>query len=157
MKLLGPAVAIMVAFLVQTLGARYLLPLQRYLDLFAVATIGFGLVSGRMVGMATGTAAGLVQDAFSGGILGLNGLSKTTLGYLAGIAGRKLIIRGWTARFMYFSVASVLDLMVLAFVGLAVERPTVHLGVDRLVYLCVGNGLVGMIVMAATDKLSERR
>jgi hypothetical protein len=44
----------------------------------------------------SGASAGLLQDAFSGGLLGYNGISKTTVGYLAGIAGRHLIIRGWS-------------------------------------------------------------
>jgi rod shape-determining protein MreD len=151
-KFVHIAVAILAAFVLQTLGARYFWPLESYFDLFLVTTVGFGLTRGRMVGMGTGTAAGLVQDAFSGGMLGLNGLSKTTVGYLAGIVGRWLIIRGWGARFLFFFAASLADLLILALVGLAVERPMViGEGLTPLI-LCSSNGIVGAFVLGFTDR-----
>jgi rod shape-determining protein MreD len=141
-----------VAFVVQTLGGRYFWPLQSYLDLFLVTAVSFGLTQDRMVGMGAGTAAGLVQDGFSGGMLGLNGLSKTTIGYLSGIIGRWLIIRGWGARFLFFFVASAVDLLILALVGSAVERPIViGEGITPLI-LCSCNGLVGAFVLGLRDR-----
>ena len=138
--------------MVQTLGGRYFWPLQTYLDLFLVTAVAFGVVRGRMTGMLTGTVGGLVQDAFSGGLLGLNGLSKTTVGYLAGIVSRWLIIRGWAARFLFFFVASVIDLLILAVVGMAIERPAVvDEGVSALI-LCAGNSLVGTLVLGLMDR-----
>jgi rod shape-determining protein MreD len=146
------AAALVVAFMVQTLGGRYFWPLQNYLDLFLVAAVAFGVVRGRMTGMFTGTVGGLIQDAFSGGVLGLNGLSKTTVGYLAGVVSRWLIIRGWAARFLFFFVASAFDLLILAAVGMAIERPAViGEGVSALI-LCAGNGLVGALVLGLMDR-----
>jgi rod shape-determining protein MreD len=102
--------------------------------------------------MGAGTAAGLIQDAFSGGMLGLNGLSKTTIGYLSGIVGRWLIVRGWGARFLFFFVASAADLLILALVGSAVERPIViGEGMTPLI-LCSCNGLVGASVLSLRDR-----
>jgi rod shape-determining protein MreD len=152
MRFVEIGAAILVAFVVQTLGGRYFWPLQSYLDLFLVTAVGFGLTRGRMVGMGAGTAAGLVQDAFSGGMLGLNGLSKTTIGYLSGIVGRWLIVRGWGARFLFFFVASAADLLILALVGSAVERPIViGEGMTPLI-LCSCNGLVGAFVLSLRDR-----
>jgi len=156
-KYLVPAAAIVAAFLVQTLGARYFPPIRTHLDLFAVVTIWMGLVSGRLVGMGTGTAAGLVQDTFSGGILGLNGLSKTAIGYFAGIAGRRLIIRGWAPRFVFFFLASASDLLLLTIVGLAVEQPSVRTGAANPLTLCLGNGFVGTLVLGVADRLRKRK
>jgi rod shape-determining protein MreD len=152
MRLVEIGAAILVAFLVQTLGGRYFWPLQSYLDLFLVTAVGFGLTRGRMVGMGAGTAAGLIQDAFSGGMLGVNGLSKTTVGYLSGVVGRWLIVRGWGARFLFFFVASAADLLILALVGSAVERPIViGEGVTPLI-LCSANGIVGAFVLGWGDR-----
>lgn len=151
MRVLEVAAALLTAFVVQTLGGRYFWPLQRYLDLFLVTAVGFGLVRGRMVGMFAGTVGGLIQDGFSGGMLGLNGLSKTTMGYLSGVIGRWLILRGWAARFLFFFLASATDILILTLVGLVTERPMVFgEGMSTLV-LCAGNGLVGSLVLATTD------
>ncbi len=152
MRVLEVAAAIAVAFLVQTLGGRYLTPLQSYLDLFLVVAVGFGLVRGRMTGLAAGTFGGLVQDAFSGGILGLNGLSKTTVAYLAGVVSRWLIIRGWAARFLFFFVASMADLLILALVGLAAERPIVAGEGITLLIVCAVNAAVGTIALSLMDR-----
>ena len=152
MKVVEIVAALVVAFMVQTLGGRYFWPLQTHLDLFLVTAVAFGVVRGRMTGMLTGTVGGLVQDAFSGGLLGLNGLSKTTVGYLAGIVSRWLIIRGWAARFLFFFVASVIDLLILAVVGMAIERPAVvDEGVSALI-LCAGSSLVGTLVLGLMDR-----
>lgn len=152
MRVVEIAAALVVVFMVQTLGGRYFWPLQTYLDLFLVTAVAFGVVRGRTTGMLSGTVGGLIQDAFSGGLLGLNGLSKTTVGYLAGIVIRWLIVRGWAARFLFFFLASAVDLLILAIVGLAIERPAViDDGVSALI-LCAGNGLVGTIVLGLVDR-----
>jgi cell shape-determining protein MreD len=109
-----------------------------------------------MTGMGVGTVAGLVQDGFSGGMLGLNGLSKTTVGYLSGIIGRWLIIRGWGARFLFFFAASAVDLLILALVGSAVERPVViGEGIAPLI-LCFCNGFVGAVVLGLRESRSRK-
>jgi rod shape-determining protein MreD len=152
MRVLEVGAAVAVAFLIQTLGGRYLNPLQTYLDLFLVVAAGFGLVRGRMTGMAAGTIGGLVQDAFSGGMLGLNGLSKTTVAYLAGVVSRWLIIRGWAARFLFFFVASMADLVILALVGLAAERPIVVGEGVKLLIVCSVNATVGTFALGLMDR-----
>lgn len=156
MRVLEIAVAILAAFLLQTIGGRYLWPLQSYLDLFLVVSVGLGLTRGRMTGLVTGTTAGLIQDSFSGAILGLNGLSKTTVGYLCGVIGHWLIIRGWTTRFLLFFLASVADLLILSLLGLAVERPVVLGEGFTPLLLCIGNGLVGTMALGFGDRRKKK-
>jgi rod shape-determining protein MreD len=144
--------AILLAFVIQTLWGRYLSARHAYFDLFLLTTALAGLSGGRVVGMGAGTAAGLVQDAFSGGMLGLNGLSKTVVGYLAGLAGNRLILRGFPARFVFFVLASATDLGVLFVLGLAVGRPLVW-GQGLLpLYIALGNGLIGAVIVGAGER-----
>ena len=112
MRFLDVALALLVAFLVQTVFGRYFDVLNSYLDLFTVVVAMFGLLRGRAVGVMTGTAAGLIQDAFSGGFLGFNGISKITVGYVAGIAGRHLIVRSWSSRLLFFAAMSIIDMAI---------------------------------------------
>ncbi|TDI39726.1 MAG: rod shape-determining protein MreD [Acidobacteria bacterium] len=152
MKFLEIALAILVAFLVQTVLGRYFAFLNVYLDLFTVVAATFGLLRGRMVGLCTGTAAGLLQDAFSGGLLGFNGMSKTTVGYLAGIVGHHLIIRGWSTRLLFFVGATLLDMAILAGVGRLAEQPRVLGEGLTPLYLCVGNAIAGILLLGRVDR-----
>lgn len=156
MRFLDIILAILIAFVFQTVAGRYLPFLTRYVDLFTVLTAAFGLLRGRMVGMGTGAAAGLIQDAFSGGLLGFNGIAKTTVGYLAGIAGHHLIIRGWSARVLFFVLASALDLGILAAVGHAAELPRVVGEGAAPIYLCFGNAFAGMLLMRLVERGPSR-
>lgn len=152
MRFLDIVLAILAAFVVQTVLGNYFKFLNEYLDLFTVIAATFGLLRGRMVGMVSGMAAGLLQDAFSGGLLGFNGIAKTTVGYLAGIAGHHLIIRGWSTRLLFFVGATILDLAILVAVGhLADEPRVVHEGLTPL-YLCVGNAIAGILLIGVVDR-----
>jgi rod shape-determining protein MreD len=151
-RLLDIVAALLAAFVVQTVLSRYLPFLIGYLDLFLVIAAAFGLSRGRMAGLLSGAAAGLLQDAFSGGPLGFNGLSKTTVGYLAGIAGRHLIIRGWSTRILFFAVATIVDLLILAGVGYAAEFPRVMGEGLAPLYLCIGNAFAGILLVRALER-----
>ncbi|MGH9321626.1 MAG: hypothetical protein ACRD21_00485 [Vicinamibacteria bacterium] len=152
MKILDIAAAVLAAFLIQTVLGRYLPFLGAYLDLFTVVAAGFGLVRGRMGGLVSGAAAGLLQDAFSGGLLGFNGISKTTVGYLSGIAGRHLIIRGWSTRVLFFALATLLDLSILAAVSYAAEFPRVVGEGMAPLYFCIGNAFAGILLVRALER-----
>lgn len=152
MRVLDIAVALLAAFLMQTVLVRYLPFFGAYMDLFAVVAAGFGLARGRMAGLLSGACAGLLQDAFSGGLLGFNGISKTTVGYLSGIAGRHLIIRGWSTRILFFALATLLDLAILAIVGYAAELPRVVGEGLAPLYLCIGNAFAGILLVRALER-----
>lgn len=146
------ALAILVAFLVQTVLRRYFGFLNSYLDLFTVVAAMFGLLRGRAVGLVTGTVCGLIQDAFSGGLLGFNGIAKTTVGYLAGIAGRHLIVRSWSSRLLFFATMSLVDIAILAGVARLAELPRVAGEGLTPLYLCIGNAIAGILVVRIVDK-----
>jgi rod shape-determining protein MreD len=55
--------------------------------------IYFALNNGEMHGMITGTFAGLIQDSFTLTVLGINGFSKTILGFLIGLTGKTIEVR----------------------------------------------------------------
>ena len=152
MRFLDVALAILVAFIVQTVLGRYFPFLNSYVDLFTVVVAMFGLLRGRTAGLVTGTVAGLIQDTFSGGLLGFNGIAKTTVGYLAGIAGRHLIVRSWASRLVFFATMSLIDMAILAGVGHLAELPrVVGEGLTPL-YVCIGNAIAGILLVGIVDK-----
>lgn len=59
-------------------------------DLILIIVVACGLLAGREQAIGIGFFAGLIQDFASGGIFGLNTLSKMATGYTAGLAERKV-------------------------------------------------------------------
>ena len=51
-----------------------------------IVVVYIALESGPVTGLLAGTVGGLIQDALSSGILGIGGLAKTMVGFLAGRA-----------------------------------------------------------------------
>jgi rod shape-determining protein MreD len=69
-----------------------------------------------VTGLLAGTFAGLVQDALSIGVIGIGGLAKTIVGFLAGVIGTQFIVAQAPSRFVVFFAATVLHAVV--FMGL---------------------------------------
>ena len=80
------------ALLVQTTLVPVLAGGGAPVDLVLIVVVFAALQRGPVVGLWTGTFAGLVQDALSGGIIGVSGLSKTIIGVLVGVAGSRFML-----------------------------------------------------------------
>lgn len=92
MKTAYVAILVTVALLVQTTLVRIGVGSGTPVDLVLVVVVLTGLQRGPIVGLWTGTFAGLFQDALSGGIIGVSGLTKTIVGVGSGVAGSRFIL-----------------------------------------------------------------
>ena len=61
-------------------------------DLVLVVVVFAALNRGPVAGLWTGTVAGLLQDALSGGIIGVSGLTKTIIGVVVGVVGSRFLL-----------------------------------------------------------------
>ncbi len=59
-------------------------------DLILLVVIVFSLLQGVEEGTISGFASGLLQDIFSAGLLGINALAKTIIGFICGIVKVKI-------------------------------------------------------------------
>jgi rod shape-determining protein MreD len=110
--------AIVVALACQTTLARFLVRGAVAVDLVLVVVVYVALASGPVTGLLTGACAGLVQDALSSGVIGIGGLAKTVVGFLAGIVGTQFIVAQSLPRFVVFLGATALHAVI--FIGLYV-------------------------------------
>ena len=92
MKTAYVAILVTVALLVQTTLVRIGAGGGTPVDLVLVVVVLIGLQRGPVVGLWTGTLGGLFQDALSGGIIGVSGLTKTIIGVGSGVAGSRFIL-----------------------------------------------------------------
>ncbi len=92
MTTIGIALALAAALLAQTAIVRMVASDGLPTDLVLIVVVLAALSRGRLAGLWTGTAGGLLQDMLSGGIIGISGLAKSITGVLVGIAGSRFII-----------------------------------------------------------------
>ncbi|HWQ61601.1 MAG TPA: rod shape-determining protein MreD [Negativicutes bacterium] len=97
-------------------------------DLLLLVVVSAGLLLGREHGVGMGFFAGLLQDLASGNIFGVSVLSKTATGYVAGLAERKVFKENVLLPLLAVIIAtvfnSILMIVMLAFLGFAVDIPT---------------------------------
>jgi len=159
-KAAGVILAIALALALQSTLAPFVIRGTVAVDLVLVAVVYVGLTSGPVTGLLAGTFAGLVQDALTSGVIGIGGLAKTIVGFLAGIVGTQFIVAQPLPRFVVFFCATMLHGVV--YMGLYSLLDLRHFGtpVAALTGQAVGNAVIGVIAFQVVELLPgamERR
>ena len=160
MKAAGIIVAVAVALALQTTLSRMAVRSTVAVDLVLVVVVYVALTSGPATGLLTGTFAGLVQDALSSPVIGIGGLAKTIVGFLAGIIGSQFIVAQPLPRFVVFFGATVLHAIV--FMGLYVLLGLRHFGTPYAAVAgqAAANAVIGVVAFQLVELLPgavERR
>ena len=160
MKVAGVLVAIALALALQTTLTRFVVGGTAAIDLVLVVVIYVALTTGPGTGMLAGSVAGIIQDALSSGVIGIGGLAKSLVGFLAGVIGQQFIVTAALPRFVMFLAATVVHSAM--FMGLYIllglrSFPSPYAAV---LSQAVGNAAVGMIAFTIIEMLPgvmERR
>lgn len=160
MKAAVALAAILTALALQTTLASLVIRGTAALDLVLIVVVYIALMFGPVTGLLVGSAAGLVQDALSSGIIGIGGLAKTVVGFLAGILGTQFIVSAPLTRFLVFVLATILHSAV--FMGLYTVLDVRQFPDPYAAVLtqAVGNGFVGVVgaqLFELLPGLRERR
>ncbi len=160
MKAAGVILAVAAALALQTTLSPFVIRGIGAVDLVFVVVVYAALTSGSVTGLLTGTLAGLVQDALSSGVIGIGGLAKTVVGFLAGIVGTQFIVSQPLPRFVVFFGATVLHAAI--FIGLYELLDLRHFGTPYAAVLgqAAGNAVVGVVAFQLAELLPgamERR
>lgn len=160
MRALGVVIAIALALALQTTLAGFVVGGTAALDLVLVVVTYVALTSGPVTGMLAGSLAGIIQDALSSGVVGIGGLAKSIVGFLAGAIGQQFIVTAALPRLVMFLGATGVHAAV--FMGLyvvlglrAFPSPWTAIASQAL-----GNAVVGLIAFAIIESLpgmAERR
>jgi rod shape-determining protein MreD len=154
-KVAGVILATALAIALQTTLARFVVRGTVAVDLVLVVVIYAALASGPVTGLLTGTFAGLVQDALSSatGVIGIGGLAKTVVGFLAGIIGTQFIVVQPLPRFVVFFAATIAHAAI--FIGLYVLLGLREFGTPYTAVLgqALGNAIVGVVAFQVAELL----
>ena len=160
MRAAGVILAVVIALALQTTLARFFVRGAVALDFVLVAVVYVALTSGPATGLLTGTFAGLVQDALSSSVIGIGGLAKTIVGFLAGVIGTQFIVSQSLPRFVVFFGATILNAVV--FIGLYVLLDLRHFDAPyaKVAGQAAANAVVGVLAFQVVELLPgavERR
>lgn len=160
MRAAGILVAVAVALALQTTLSRIAIRSTVAVDLVLVVVVYVALTSGPATGLLTGAFAGLVQDSLSSSVIGIGGLAKTIVGFLAGIIGSQFIVAQSLPRFVVFFGATVLHAIV--FMGLYVLLGLRQFGTPYAAVTgqAAANAVIGVVAFQLVELLPgavERR
>jgi len=156
----GVVLATVLALALQTTLTRFIVRGTVAVDLVLVVVVYAALTTGPVTGLLTGTFAGLVQDALSSGVIGIGGLAKTVVGFLAGIIGTQFIVAQPLPRFVVFFAATMLHAAL--FIGLyeLLDLRTFGTPYGAVMGQSLGNAIVGVVAFQVAELLPgamERR
>jgi rod shape-determining protein MreD len=156
----GILITIALALALQTTLARFLVGGTAAVDLVLVVVVYVALTSGPASGMLAGSAAGIVQDALSSGVIGIGGLAKSIVGFLAGVIGQQFIVTAALPRFVMFMAATVLHSAVFMGLYVLLGLRTFPSPWTAVLSQAAGNAIVGSVAFLIVERLPgavERR
>jgi rod shape-determining protein MreD len=160
MRIAGVLLALVGALALQTTLSGLTIGGARMVNLVVVAVVYVALVFGPITGLMAGTAGGLAQDALAGGIIGIGGLSKTVIGFLAGILGAQFIVSQPFPRFIMFVGATIVHEACYQGLYALVEARAFRLQYSQLLTQAAINGIVGLAAFFVVERgpiLLQRR
>jgi rod shape-determining protein MreD len=159
-KIAGTLLAVALAIALQTTLGRVLVGGTAAVDLVLVAVVYVALTSGPGAGMLAGSVAGLIQDSLSSGVIGIGGLAKCIVGFVAGGIGQQFIVTATLPRLVMFIGATFAHAAIFMGLYVLLGLRTFSSPWQAVLGQAVGNSLVGMVAFTLVESLPgviERR
>jgi rod shape-determining protein MreD len=155
-RLIKVLLAITAIFLVQTMV------LDRFqwlnlIDLFLLMNIYFALNYNQMVCMSISIPSGLIQDAFSKGIIGVNAFSKTIIVFLISGLSSRLMIKHPFIIMSLIATATLIDYVVPYGLYGLFHLPPFPLNPQVVGAAMLLNSLIGIILFQITDRIRSKK
>lgn len=145
MRTAAALAAIFIALALQTTLAGLVIRGTAALDLVLIVVVYIALKSGPVTGLVAGTIAGLIQDALSNPILGIGGLAKTMVGFLAGLLATHFILNGPLPRFVLIVMATALHAAIFMGLYVLLDLRQFPDPAPAVLGQAIGNGFVGVV------------
>lgn len=153
MKIVGAGAAILVALALQTTLAGLVIRGTAAIDLVLIVVVYIALKAGPVPGLVAGTVAGLIQDALSNPILGIGGLAKTMVGFLAGVLATQFILTGPLPRLVMLIMATVVHAAIFMGLYVLLDLRQFPNPVPSVIGQALGNGFVGVVTFQLIEWL----
>jgi rod shape-determining protein MreD len=126
-------------------------------DLPLLVTIFFGMARRNPIsGLFTGAAIGLAQDMLGPYPIGIYGIAKTVVGYLASSLGAKLDVENAGARLLITVGFYLVHQAVFFTIARGMVNMTLTWSWGRGLLAGLANGILGMVLYFALDRFKQR-
>jgi rod shape-determining protein MreD len=143
--------ALVIALLLQTTIAGLSLQAGSLVNFVLIAVVYAALSMGALTGLLAGAAGGLAQDAISGSIVGIGGLSKTLVGFLVGVLGAQFIVAQPLPRLVMFVGATFLHEVCFQGLHSMVEGQVFQFGYPSVLTQAAINAVVGILAFQLVE------
>jgi rod shape-determining protein MreD len=149
-------VTIFAALLLQTELPR-IFPAARRFDFPLLVIIYFALLRrSQIFGIGLGTVAGLTQDALAYGLVGINGMAKGLVGFLAATVSVKFDLEQLAPRFIFAGVLIfVHSLFLFGLDRILLEPPPPFRPLDLFISVMI-NVALGLVIFQVLDHFKHR-
>jgi rod shape-determining protein MreD len=144
-KIVAALVAIAAALALQTTLASLVIRGTAALDLVLIVVVYLGLVFGPVTGLLLGMTAGLIQDALSSGLIGVGGLAKTVVGFVAGLLGTQFNVASPLFRFLVFILGTVIHAVIFMGLYVLLDLRQFDSPYAAVMSQAIGNGFLGVV------------
>ena len=145
MKPARVVLAIALAFALDTTLTRFIRGIPA-VELLLIVVVYVALRSGPVTGLLAGAMGGLAQDyGLANGIIGIGGLAKTTVGFLAGKIGTQFIVAQPFPRFIVFFGATVLSQAMTIGLGVLLDLRPLGTPYAEVVGEALVNATIGVV------------
>ncbi len=146
----------LVAVIVYSLAGAGSPALLVIFNAFSVVVLYFSIRRGEIFGALLGTMCGLAQDAFSLGVFGVGGLTKTLLGFWTGYVSKRIDIAPFARNALFMLVMSVLEVSLWVLIMAVVRQKPVNLQGGLILLQPVVTAVVGSSLFAFERRIQAR-
>jgi rod shape-determining protein MreD len=146
----------LVAVLVYSVAGAGTPALLVVFNAFSVVVLYFSIRRGEVFGALLGTMCGLAQDAFSLGVFGVAGLTKTMLGFWTGYISRRIDVAPFTRNALFMLIMSVLEMVLWVLLTAVVRLKPVNLQGGLILLQPVVTALLGSFLFALERRIRSR-
>lgn len=123
---------------------------------FSVVVLYSSIRRGEVFGSLLGTMCGLTQDAFSLGVFGVAGLTKTLLGFWTGYISKRIDIGPLGKNALFMLVMSVLEMILWVLITAVVRMKPVNLQGGLIFLQPVVTALLGSSLFVLERRIQAR-
>lgn len=124
---------------------------------FSVVVLHFSVRRGEVFGALLGTACGLVQDAFTLGVFGVAGLTKTLLGFWTGYVSRRIDVAPFGRHALFLLVMSVAEMLLWVLITAVVRLESIALHGGLLFVQPLVTAVLASSLAALERRIGARR
>lgn len=153
MRFTSVVLTVLGAVIVQVALARFTVGGRWAFDLVLVGVVYAALLWGPVAGMLAGTVGGLLQDLLSVGIVGVGGLSKTIVGFGAGVIGTQFVLVRPRSRTLIVAGATLVHRLIILSLYAAIDQRWSGVPWRAILAETAINALVGLVAFHVAEAL----